>query len=112
MARFKAMPEPPVSPIPPIPQEFSNQTLRMIARTCITGNAVSVQLSIAAGAKPLVVAEAHLAKSKGSSRIDPASDHALTFGGQRAVTIQPGQIVASDPVEMTVPAFQDLAVPL
>lgn len=112
MARFKAMPKPPVSPIPPIPQQFSNQTLRMIARTSIAGNAVRVQLSNAAGAEPLVIAEVHLAKSKGDSRIDPASDHALTFGGQRAVTIEPGQIVASDPVEMAIPAFQDLAVSL
>jgi lysophospholipase L1-like esterase len=112
MARFRAMPKPPVSPIPPIPQQFSNQTLRMIARTSIAGNAVRVQLSNAAGAEPLVIAEVRLAKSKGASRIDPASDHALTFGGQRAVTIEPGQIVTSDPVELAVPAFQDLAVSL
>jgi len=112
MARFKAMPKPPASPIPPIPQQFSDQTLRMIARTSIAGNAVRVQLSNAAGSEPLVIAEVHLAKSKGDSRIDPASDHALTFGGRRSVTIEPGQIVASDPVEMAVPAFQDLAVSL
>lgn len=112
MEKFKAMPKPPASPIPPAPRQFASQTLRMIARTNIGGDAVRVQLSNASGAAPLEIGAAHIALSAGDSKIAGGSDRVLTFGGRGSVTIEPGQIVASDPVEMPVAAFQDLAISL
>ena len=38
-------PDPPPSPIPPVPQELHDQTVRMIVRTSIGGEALRLQLS-------------------------------------------------------------------
>ncbi|HET9529782.1 MAG TPA: SGNH/GDSL hydrolase family protein, partial [Blastocatellia bacterium] len=42
--------------------------------------------------------------------IVPGSDRTLTFGGQPSITISPGAIVLSDPVDLDVPSLGDLAV--
>src|SRR5207244_4182152 len=44
------------------------------------------------------------------ARMLPASDRMLTFSGQPSITIPPGAIVLSDPVDLDVPALSDLAV--
>src|SRR6185436_12365205 len=40
----------------------------------------------------------------------PGSDRTLTFGGDPSITIPPGALVVSDPVELEVPDGGDLAV--
>ena len=42
----------------------------------------------------------------------PASDRVLTFGGRASLTIPPGALVVSDPVDLDVPKFTDLAISL
>jgi lysophospholipase L1-like esterase len=88
---------------------FNNQTLRQIVHTSIGGHRVRVRLS-AFGANALVVGAAHIALSAGGAAIIPASDQKLTFGGQTSITIPPGALVLSDPVDLHVPPLSDLAV--
>jgi lysophospholipase L1-like esterase len=59
---------------------------------------------------PLEVADAQVAISTGHGQIDPASSRALTFNGQRAVTIPAGTYLISDPVPLPVSAASDLAI--
>jgi lysophospholipase L1-like esterase len=88
------------------------QTIRQVVRTSIGGASVRVRLSNLYGAGPVTIGPAHLALHGGGARIQPGSDHLLTFGGRQAVTIGAGASVLSDPVEMTVPALAQLAVSL
>jgi lysophospholipase L1-like esterase len=88
---------------------FNNQTLRQIVHVSIGGPRVRVRLSTF-GANGLVIGAAHIARQSTAASIVPGSDRTLTFGGIRSVTIPPGALVVSDPVELTVPELSDLAV--
>ena len=91
---------------------FNNQTVRMIARTSMAGKRVRVKLENAFGSAPVKVGAAHIALREKDSAIVTATDRALTFNGEPGVTIGPGAVVVSDPVDLTVPAVSDVAVSL
>jgi len=94
-----------------IGQELANQTLRQFVRLSVGGSRVRVRLSNETGAQPLVIGAAHLAVAgheKGS--IDRPTDHVLTFAGNPGVTISPGSLVLSDPVDLEVQPLTKLAI--
>jgi lysophospholipase L1-like esterase len=103
---------PPIVPPPPIPASFADQTIRMVVRTSLGGKRVRIALSQMLNAEPLDVGAAHLAVSKGGSKIDPDTDRPLTFNGRRAVTVAPGTLILSDPVDLSVAPLTDVAVSL
>jgi lysophospholipase L1-like esterase len=87
-------------------------TLRQIVRISIGGSHVRIRLSNAMGASPLTVSGVSIARapSHGSSRIDPSTNHKITFAGADTVVIPAGAEYVSDRVEMRVPALATLAV--
>jgi len=89
-------------------------TVRQIARVSVAGAGIRVRLGNPFGSAPVVVRNAWLGRpvAPGAARLTPGSNHRLTFGGARNVSIPPGQMVLSDPVPITVEAQQDLAVSL
>ncbi len=89
---------------------FSNQTVRHIAHVSIAGNRLRVRLSNAYGTGPLNIGAAHVALQSSGASIVSGSDRALTFNGNRSITIPAGAVVLGDPVDFKVPAFADLAV--
>ena len=89
-----------------------NQTLRLIIRTSIAGDRVRIRLSNEYGDQALVIDAAHVAVRDSGARIDPGTDHGLTFGGRSRLRLLPGAVVLSDPVAMQVPALRDLAISL
>ena len=95
-----------------VPATLKNRTLRQVARIGIGGTAVRIRLSNDYGRSDVRIAAAHLARSTGGMTIEPASDRALTFGGEAEGTILPGASILSDPVEMQVAAGEALAVSL
>jgi lysophospholipase L1-like esterase len=102
------------APLPPL-QTLDNQTVRMFLRTSIGGKRVRVRLSNAFNASAVDIGAAHIAvrdKAVGDSGIAVSTGKALTFAGQPTFKLQPGAVVVSDPVEMTVPALTDIAVSL
>jgi hypothetical protein len=101
---------PPPSPIPPVPQELSNQTVRMIVRSSMRGEALRIQLANAQGTEPVRIGAVHVALHSGDSAINPATDRAVTFGGNATVTLYPGALVVSDSINLPVPALSELAV--
>jgi lysophospholipase L1-like esterase len=89
---------------------FGTQTLRQIVHTSISGSAARVDLSNAFGSRPVTIADVHVADRTSGSSVDPATDHAVTFGGATSVTIPAGQKAVSDQVALAVGAGQDVAV--
>jgi lysophospholipase L1-like esterase len=91
---------------------FNDQTLRLIVHTSIGGHQVRIRISNTFGAAPLRIGEAHIALRQRGAAIVAGSDRALTFSGNRAITVPPGAQVASDPVDLEVPGLSDLAISL
>ncbi len=89
---------------------FTGQTLRAIVHTSIGGNAARVRFSNAFGSGPLEVRDVHLARRTTGASIDPATDEALTFGGQTSVTIPAGAYAVSDAADFVVSPLSDVAV--
>lgn len=104
--------DPPPSPIPPIPDAFADQTVRMIVRTSVGGRALRVRLSNATGRPSVRIGAVHVALHAQDSRIAPGTDRAVSFGGRDTVEIPPGALVVSDPIDLQVPALAELAVSL
>src|SRR5437016_11636999 len=95
--------------LPPSPV-FENQTIRMIVRPTIGGERLRIRFSNAFGTTALKIGSAHVALSSKDAAIEPESDRALTFGGRPSVNIPPGAPILSDPVDLTVFPFRELAV--
>ena len=95
--------------LPPTPV-FEKQTLRMVVKPTIGGERLRIRLSNAFGSSALTIGAAHVALVQQGPRIVPESDRALTFGGRASVTIPPGAPVLSDPVDLKVAAFTEIAI--
>ncbi|WP_426341476.1 SGNH/GDSL hydrolase family protein [Pseudoduganella sp. S-14] len=98
-----------------MPPSLEAQTVREVVRTSVGGEQVRVSYSNRYGSAPLVIGEVRLAptrdepSSAASSQQDDEGVQ-LTFGGQRSVTIAPGQSVTSDAAPLAVGARQRLSI--
>lgn len=94
--------------------DLKDATLRQVVRVSAGGSQIRVVLSNAFGTEPLRIDAAHVALSAGSatSKIDTATDRALTFDGASDVIIPAGASYLSDPVALRVPALASLAITL
>ncbi len=99
---------PSVSPLP----EFENQTIRMVVRPTVGGERVRVRLSNAFGDTAVSIGAARISLVIQGAKIVTESDRALTFGGRPSVSIPPGAPVLSDPVDLKVRPFAEIAVSL
>lgn len=89
---------------------FNDQTVRQIVRLEAGGARVRVRLTNELGLSPLKVSEVHIALSSPNGVTEAGTDHAITFGGRRKVLIARGKALVSDPVDMPVRRFQNLAI--
>jgi lysophospholipase L1-like esterase len=95
-----------------VPTTLENQTVRMIVHTSIGGRRLRIQLSNAVGKNPVTFGAVHIALRKTASEIVGGSDRTITFGGKPTVTVGPGVIAVSDPVDQSFEPMADLAVSL
>ena len=93
-------------------QTYRNQTLRLIVHTSAGGARVRIRISNTYGDKPLFLGGAHIARRTAEAQIDPRSDRVLKFRGEPSTTVAAGSTVASDAVELAVPALADLGISL
>jgi lysophospholipase L1-like esterase len=89
---------------------FDDQTVRNIVFTSAGGSQVQVRLSNAYSDQPLKVGRVDVALHGSGARLQSGTDHVLTFGGKRAITIPAGADAVSDAATMNVPALTDIAV--
>ncbi|HLH34784.1 MAG TPA: SGNH/GDSL hydrolase family protein [Alloacidobacterium sp.] len=94
------------------PESLHNATLRQIVHLSLGGSAIRVHVSNAFGTTPLHLTAVHVARpvSPASSRIDPASDQALTFNERADIVIPMGAEYLSDPLSYPIAALSDLAI--
>ena len=92
------------------PLIVSNQTLRQIVHTSIGGERVRVLLSNVFGTEPLEIGAATVALRDKDAAIEPTSARPLTFSGNPVMSISPGAVILSDPVDLAVRALGDLVV--
>ena len=94
----------------PAAATFENQTVRMVIRPTIEGQRLRIRFSNEFGTTPLAIGSAHIALVRQNGSIVPGSDRPLTFGGEASVNIPAGAPMLSDPAELKVPAFAEVAV--
>lgn len=97
--------------LPPEPG-FTNATVRQKLRVSIGGEKFRVRFSNEFGNGPLTLEAAHVVLADGfaDAKIQAGNSRALTFRGASTVTIQPGAMVISDPVEMALAPMADVAI--
>jgi lysophospholipase L1-like esterase len=105
------------APVAPMPswccdevRTFKDQTVRQVVRLEAGGNRIRVRLTNELGLATLKVSEVRVALSSSKGVTEAAADPAVTFGGRRGATLLRGQSLISDPVELSVRRFQDLAI--
>ena len=89
---------------------FAHQTVRQVVRLEAGGERVRVRLTNELGLVPVKIGSVHVALSSRNGVAEPETDRVLTFGGKQDAVIPVGQALLSDPVEMTVSAFADVAI--
>src|SRR5678809_1676377 len=98
---------------PPAP--LANSTLRQFVHVSLGGKHLRARFSNAFGTNSVTMNSVHVALASGRASatdggINPATDKALNFQGASRVTIPPGEIILSDPVEYDLPPLTNLAV--
>jgi lysophospholipase L1-like esterase len=95
-----------------LPASIEDQTVRMIAHTTIGGRALRIEISNMANVQPLEIGSAHVALDKGDGAILPGTDRAVKFSGNESFVVPPGALFLSDPVDLNLAPFSDLAISL
>ena len=95
-----------------VPSELEGRTVRMIVRTSIGGSRIRVNFSSSLGRPPVNVGSAHVALYHSDGSIVPGTDHELLFNGKPSCMLLPGVLLLSDPVDMEIRPFTDLAISL
>lgn len=88
----------------------ADTTYREIVHVSLGGDSVRVILTNEFGLEPLTIGAAHIARSAGGDSIDLMSANALTFSGRSSITIPPGALAVSDPVDFKLAPMSDVAV--
>ena len=90
----------------------ADTTYREIVHVSLGGSRARIILSNEFGLDPLTINAANIALRTTGSEIDLTSTSTLTFDGRPSITIPPGALVVSDPANLKLPAFADVAVSL
>jgi lysophospholipase L1-like esterase len=89
---------------------FSHQTVRQVVRLEAAGDRVRIRLTNELGLGPLRVGAVHVALSSPNGVTEPATDRTVTFGGKPGASIPRGEALVSDPIDLPVRRFQELAI--
>jgi lysophospholipase L1-like esterase len=90
----------------------ADTTLRQIVHVSLGGSSIRVVFTNEYGTDPLILTGASVALpvSNTVSDIRPGSAHPLSFSGHPGMTIPPGAVAVSDPVDFPLAALSDLAI--
>lgn len=94
------------------PTEFNNQTIRNIVHSTVGGSSIRIRLSNFFGTKAVTFGSVYLGLQESGASLIAGSNHPVTFGGAKLVTIPEGAEAISDPVSLSVGPQKNLAVSL
>lgn len=92
---------------------LANNSIRQIVQVSISGKEIRVKFSNEFSKVPVTInaAEVAIAATAGSSSdIVAGTEKSLSFNGSKSVTIQPGQMVTSDPIKFKVGERENVAI--
>ena len=93
-----------------IPRSVRDQTIRQVARLSQGGDRLRVEFSNRYGDEAMTIGTAAIAMAGKDGAIDAGSSTPLTFGGEDSISIPPGALVWSDPVDFTVDDLTEVSV--
>jgi lysophospholipase L1-like esterase len=93
-------------------ETFNHQTIREIIHTSIGGRAVRLRLANTFGTQPVTFDAVYLGVQKSGASLVPGSNHDVTFGGSKSITIRQSAEAISDVVPLAVGSGQNLVVSL
>jgi lysophospholipase L1-like esterase len=91
---------------------LTGESVRMIVRPTISGNAVRVKLENTLGQFPVTFSAGYIGQLQTAAALVPGSNTPLTFSGSPDLTLAPGAGAWSDPVNFHVAAFERYAISL
>jgi lysophospholipase L1-like esterase len=74
------------------------------------GDHVRIRLTNELGLEPLTFGDVHVALSSPNGVTEPGTDRTVTFDGKRGAIIPMGKGLVSDPVDLKVRRFQEIAI--
>lgn len=77
-----------------------NQSFRLMVKPGVWGEQTRIRLSNALGTQPVTFSDVYVGLQLGSAELVRGSNKAVTFSGNQAVTVQPGDSVWSDSVAL------------
>lgn len=77
-----------------------NQSFRLMVKPGVWGEQTRIRLSNALGTQPVTFSDVYVGLQLGSAELVRGTNKALTFSGNQAVTVQPGDSVWSDSVTL------------
>lgn len=83
---------------------------RLVVHTSVAGSDPQIRLSNAFGDRPVTFDSVYAGLRQEGAALVPGSNHRLTFGGARSVTVPAGAAALSDPLHVRLPAATDLVV--
>ena len=89
---------------------FSHQSVRQVVRLEAGGDHLRVRLTNELGLSPVRFGEVTIAASSPNGVLRPGTVHVLTFGGKRGGVIPIGKAWLSDPIDMKVNRFENVAI--
>jgi lysophospholipase L1-like esterase len=95
-----------------MPSSLKNQTVRMIVHTSLGGRQIRLNFSNALGNPIVQIGSARVAVHKAGGSVVPGTDRPVTFNGKPSCMLLPGVLTVSDPIDMKIPPFAELAVSL
>ena len=77
-----------------------NQSFRLMVKPGVWGEQTRIRLSNALGTQPVTFSDVYVGLQLGSAELVRGTNKAVTFSGNQAVTVQPGDSVWSDSVAL------------
>jgi lysophospholipase L1-like esterase len=93
-----------------VPRALDGDSIRELVQLSSGGESLRLVFSNRYGSVPLVIGEVRVALALHESETVGGTDRAVTFGGQRSVTVPPGADGISDPLRMKAGPLARLAI--
>ncbi len=90
--------------------DLEGHTIRQVVPLTVGGTAVRVRLSNRKGTGPFRLDDTHAGVAGEGAALAAGSNHPVTFNGRSSILVPPGAEVISDPLDVSLPAMQDLSI--